>query len=167
MNHGKEPTMTHPTVEEIFVSPVSGAAMQARQQVEAFAGQGLEGDRFRQIAGRSEGDGRQMTLVARESLEEIEAETGIVIPGGKSRRNIITAGVRLNDLVGHRFMLGTVVCEGVEVCQPCAKMGEVLNEDKAKVVKALVHRSGLRARIVSDGTIHAGDTIRVVPEPTA
>ena len=105
--------------------------------------------------------------MARESLDEIEAETGIVIPAAKSRRNIVTDGVRLNDLVGRRFTLGSVVCEGVEVCQPCAKMGEVLNEDKAKVVKALVHRSGLRARIVAGGTIHAGDTIVVDPEPFA
>lgn len=159
--------MAHPTVTEIFVSPVSGESMQARHEVEAFAGQGLEGDRFRRTDGWSEGDGRQMTLVARESLADIAAETGMVIPAGKSRRNIITDGVHLNELVGRRFALGDVVCEGVEVCQPCAKMGDVLNEDKAKVVKALVHRSGLRARIVSGGTIHAGDTITVHPAPVA
>ncbi len=155
--------MSQPMVTEIFVSPASGEAMQARRQVEAFAGEGLEGDRFRRPGGWTEGDGRQVTLVARESLDEIEAESGIVIPAVKSRRNIITDGVRLNDLVGRRFALGSVVCEGVEVCQPCAKMGEVLNEDKARVVKALVHRSGLRARIVSGGTIHAGDTIIIDP----
>ena len=155
--------MTTASIRQIFVSPASGEAMQVRTEVLAFAGQGLEGDRFRQPEGWATEDGRQMTLVARESLADIEAETGIAIPAGKSRRNIITDGVRLNDLVGRRFALGDVVCEGVEICQPCAKMGEVLNEDKAKVVKALVHRSGLRARILSGGTIHAGDTITIDP----
>ena len=108
-----------------------------------------------------------MTLVARESLDAIESETGIAIPAGKSRRNIVTDGVQLNELVGRRFALGEVVCEGVEVCQPCAKMGEVLDEDKATVVKALVHRSGLRARIVSGGVIHDGDPITVAPAADA
>lgn len=159
--------MTSARVSGIFISPASGAAMQPRETVQAFAGQGLEGDRFRHTEGWATGDGRQMTLVARESLDDIEAETGIAIPAGKSRRNIITDGVRLNELVGRRFTLGEVVCEGVEICQPCAKMGEVLNEDKARVVKALVHRSGLRARIVSDGTIHAGDAITLDPASRA
>ncbi len=154
-------------IDGIFVSPAPGEAMQPRTEVHAYAGQGLEGDRFRQLEGWDTGDGRQMTLVARESLVDIEAETGIVIPAGKSRRNIITDGLQLNELVGRRFSLGDVVCEGVEVCQPCAKMGEVLNEDKAKVVKALVHRSGLRARILSGGTIHTGDTITIEPTPSA
>ena len=148
-------------VSEIFVSPVSGKLMQPREAVEAIAGEGLAGDRFRQLGGYAAADGRQVTLVARESLDAIESDTGVVIPAQKSRRNIITEGVRLNDLVGQRFSLGGVEMEGVEVCQPCAKMGEVLREDKAKVVKALVHRSGLRARIVRGGTIHTGDPITV------
>lgn len=150
-------------ITEIYVSPESGAAMQPRSSVAAWAGQGLEGDRFRVAAGRDPGDGRQLTLVARESLAEIAAETGLVIPGQRSRRNIVTDGVKLNELVGRRFRLGDVVCEGVEVCQPCAKMGDVLGEDKALVVKALVHRSGLRARIVGDGVIHTGDPITIDP----
>lgn len=160
-------TATTARIDGIFVSPASGATMQPRTEVHAYAGQGLEGDRFRQPEGWDTGDGRQMTLVARESLVDIEAETGISIPAGKSRRNIITDGVQLNELVGRRFTLGDVVCEGVEVCQPCAKMGEVLNEDKAKVVKALVHRSGLRARILSGGTIHTGDIITIEPATSA
>ena len=152
---------------DIFVSPESGRPMQPRESVDAIAGEGLAGDRFRQRGGYDAADGRQVTLVARESLAAIEANTGITIPAWKSRRNIITEGVQLNDLVGQRFALGGVELEGVEICQPCAKMGEVLQEDKAKVVKALVHRSGLRARIVRGGTIHTGDPITVATPSVA
>ncbi|HEV2527465.1 MAG TPA: MOSC domain-containing protein [Thermomicrobiales bacterium] len=160
--------MTTGQVEGIFVSPASGQPMQGRDAVRAFAGEGLEGDRFRDTVTASAvdqgpGDGRQITLVARESLTEIESETGLVIPADKSRRNIITAGVRLNELVGQRFRVGDVELEGAELCQPCAKMGDVLNADKATVVRALVHRSGLRARIISGGTIHTGDPIIAEP----
>lgn len=155
-------------IEGIWVSPASGEAMRGLREVRAFAGQGLEGDRFRRedawgVASPDAGDGRQVTLVARESLDEIEAETGLAVPAGKSRRNLITSGVRLTDLVGQRFRVGEVEMEGAEVCQPCAKMGEVLNENKALVVKALVNRSGLRARIITSGTIRVGDP--VVPLP--
>jgi len=151
-------------VVAIYVSPESGAEMQPRDVVRAFAREGLEGDRFRAMAlpgGREENDKRQVTLVAQESLDDIAAETGLLIPTQKSRRNIITRGVQLNELVGRRFTIGDVVLEGAEICQPCAKMRDVLGEDKAKVVKAMVHRSGLRARILTTGTIHRGDPIQV------
>ncbi len=165
--------MTNARIEGIYVSPASGAPMQEREAVRAVAGEGLEGDRFRATiaAGLTgddgPGDGRQVTLVARESLAEIETETELVIPPAKSRRNLITSGVRLNELVGKRFSVGGVELEGAEVCQPCAKMGEVLEADKATVVRALVHRSGLRARILTSGTIQTGDPIRVISVDSA
>lgn len=152
-------------VVAIFVGPASGEEMQAREAVRAYANEGLEGDRFRASnlpGGRQENDKRQVTLVAQESLDDIAAETGLLIPAQKSRRNIVTKGVRLNELVGRQFKIGDVLFEGAEICQPCAKMGDVLGEDKAKVVKALVHRSGLRARILTTGEIRVGDPIQVL-----
>lgn len=147
-------------VSGIFISPASGEDMQAVEQVTAVAGEGLTGDRFQTIAREAGNDDRrQITLVSQEALDEIATESGIVIPPVKSRRNLITSGIELNALVGQQFQIGPVTLEAVEICQPCAKMGEVLSEDKAKVVKALVHRSGLRARITDGGSISVGDPI--------
>jgi MOSC domain-containing protein YiiM len=149
----------------LYVGPEPGAEMESRDVVRAYANEGLEGDRFRATdlpGGRTDNDKRQVTLVAQESLDDIAAETGILIPTQKSRRNIITRGIQLNELVGRQFMIGDVLLEGAEICQPCAKMGEILGEDKAKVVKAMVHRSGLRARILTSGEIRRGDPIQVL-----
>lgn len=46
--------------------------------------------------------GWALTLIMEEKLEEIERETGLKITATDSRRNILTRGVALDDLVGKR-----------------------------------------------------------------
>jgi len=73
-----------------------------------------------------------------------------------SRRNITTRGVPLNHLVGRRFRVGDVVLEGRRLCEPCEHLQSLT---KPGVLKALVHRGGLRADIVVGGTIRLSDPI--------
>ena len=68
----------------------------------------------------------------------------------KTRRNVLVRGVRLNDLIGKRFRLGGLLCEGTEICEPCAHMQKKVGKP---VLKPLVHRGGLRARILEGGTL--------------
>jgi MOSC domain-containing protein YiiM len=62
-------------------------------------------------------------------------------------------GVKLNDLVGKRFRVGAVECFGVELCEPCLHLEELT---RPGMIKALVHRAGINADIVSGGTIRIG-----------
>jgi MOSC domain-containing protein YiiM len=96
---------------------------------------------------------------SRESVEAIEREAGIELEPGEHRRNITTAGVALNHLVGERFRVGDVVCLGVRLCEPCNHL-ESLTSDG--VVAALTHRGGLRADIEESGAIRVGDTVERV-----
>jgi hypothetical protein len=143
------------TVEAIHVAPEQGAPAEERGFVYAVSGRGLEGDRYFDDEGTfRERDGSDLTLV--------EREYGIVLEPGVHRRNVTTDGVALDHLVGERFRVGDALCEGVELCEPCSYLERHLQE--AGVREALVHRGGLRARILEGGRIEPGDIVRR-PDP--
>lgn len=151
-------------VEGIHVAPGEGRRMTAVERIRAIAGVGLEGDRYAGGHGRWSGDarpGRDVTLIEAEVIEDLAASHGIVLRPGESRRNLTTRGIRLNDLVGRRFRVGEVECEGASLCEPCGYLEGWVGRP---VIGPLVHRGGLRAHIRSGGEIALGDEI-VALEP--
>lgn len=160
---------SHPAghVAGIFVSSEAGAPMRVLDAAEAFAGQGLEGDRYQAGEGfmsQRQGGGLELTLVETEALAELSAENGIEITPADSRRNIATRDIRLNDLVDHDFQIGDAICRGVRLCEPCARIEKLVGKP---FVKPMVHRAGLRADIIRSGTIRVGDSIRVLTSNSA
>jgi MOSC domain-containing protein YiiM len=113
---------------------------------------GVVGDRY--------GEARNLTLIEVEALEGLIADTGIELSAAESRRQVLTRGIRLNDLVGQRFTVGGVECVGEELCEPCAHLQKLT---KPGVLRGLVHRGGLRADIVSGGRIAVGDAVAPLP----
>ena len=97
-----------------------------------------------------------MTLIAAEAVEAMEREHGISLEPRESRRNVVTRGIDVNELVGKRFRIGDVECQGVELCEPCASLQAMT---KPGVIKGLAHRGGLNADILSDGAINVGDEV--------
>jgi MOSC domain-containing protein YiiM len=151
-------------VEAIFIGPERAGPLGEVPEVEAVTGKGLLGDRKYWDAlpeeKRAE-PGRNITLIEAEALEALAEEHGIELRPGESRRQIVTRGARLNPLVGKRFMVGEVECEGVELCEPCSHLQSLT---ETGVIRGLAHRGGLRADILSGGTIRAGDPVREVPD---
>ena len=81
---------------------------------------------------------------------------------GATRRQLTVRGVRLNDLVGRRFTVGQVECYGVRLCEPCLHLQRLTHPG---LIRELVHRGGINADILSDGTISVGDAVaQVMPE---
>jgi MOSC domain-containing protein YiiM len=142
-------------VEGIFITPEHGALPEPVARVTAVAGRGLEGNRYFSESAEA---GRALTLVAAEAVEAMEAEHGISLEPRETRRNVVTRGVDVNALVGKRFRIGEVECEGVELCQPCRHLESLT---KPGIVKGLVHRGGLNADILEGGEISVGDTVVV------
>jgi MOSC domain-containing protein YiiM len=138
-------------VEEINIGPSHAIAQVGAAR--ALAGKGLAADRHFKPHGAK--PGRALTLIEAEALEDVG------LTGAQSRRQVVVRGVRLNDLVGRRFRVGNVECLGVELCEPC---GHLEAMTRPGIVKALVHRGGLNADILTDGQISVGDAI-VVDEP--
>ncbi|RQG90249.1 MOSC domain-containing protein [Natrarchaeobius halalkaliphilus] len=147
-------------VHAVHVAPVRGEPVERIERATAVAGRGLEGDRYFAAEGSfSDREGSDLTLIEVETLEAVEDEYGIALESGVHRRNVTTTGVKLDQLVGSRFRLGGVRCEGVERCEPCSYLERHL--ERAGVREALVHRGGLRARILENGTITPGDRIEI------
>lgn len=147
-------------VVSIQIAPEAAAPMVRLEQVAAVAGKGLAGDRYFHRTGTYSdraGSGRQVTLIELESMEALAREAQIDLPPDASRRNITTRDVPLAHLVGRRFRVGDVVLEGTRLCEPCQHLESLT---KPGVLKALVHRAGLRADIVVGGTIRVGDPVR-------
>lgn len=78
------------------------------------------------------------------------------MPWERARRNIVTRGVDLNSFVGRRFTVGDVECVGRRLAEPCAHLEKL---SRPGVMRPLVHRAGLRADILTDGSISLGDTV--------
>ena len=143
-------------VEAIHIAPASEAPMVGVDRVRAIAGVGLEGDRYATKSGTWSPDprvDRDITLIEAEVIEDLAATDGIHLAPGETRRNVTTRGIRLNDLVGRRFRVGDAVCEGMRLCEPCQHLMDALGKP---ILQPLVHRAGLRARIVEGGEIAIG-----------
>jgi MOSC domain-containing protein YiiM len=144
-------------VETICIAPAAQAPMQTVPEARVIAGRGIEGDRYADGAGTFSdwpGNGRHITLV------EAEVTEAIGLPAAEARRNVVTRGVRLDELIGRRFLIGDVECIGQRECEPCAHLERLT---RPGVLRELAHRGGLRADVAGDGTIRPGDAIRAVP----
>ena len=146
------------TVAAIYISPSATVLPQAVTEAEARAHRGLVGDRYFEGGGtfsdwEPKGPGRELTLIESEVLAEIG------LSAAEARRNLVTEGVRLNDLIGKRFRIGTVLIEGIRLCPPCAHLDKVTGK---ALLKPLADRGGLRADILSDGVIRVGDAISCI-----
>jgi MOSC domain-containing protein YiiM len=150
-------------LESIFLAPAAKAPLIGVPEVHAVADRGLEGDRYFHTSGsfsRWPGEGRAVTLIEAEAIEAVGREAGIDLTAGRSRRNLLTRGVRLADLNGRRFRIGQALFRGTRVCEPCAFL-ERLTEPGA--FAALKGRGGLRADVLEGGIIRAGDAIVADP----
>jgi len=147
-------------IVEIHIVETKGGDPRRVESVRAVAGKGLEGDRYwaKAEAGQT-GTKRQVTLIESEALAALARDYGVELAGGETRRNILTAGVPLNHLVGREFRVGECVFRGRELSEPC---GYLESKTREGVRAALVHRGGLRAEILNDGTLRAGDPITSV-----
>ena len=141
----------------IFVAAKRGAPMEARDEVEALADVGLRGDRYTHTASRFSAH-YQVTLIELEAIESFTRATGLALAPPMPRRNIVTRGVSLNDLVGKRFRIGAVLLEGAELCEPCTLFAKRTHRE---VLAHFKGRGGLRARVLEGGAIRAGDGLRV------
>ena len=148
-------------VEFIYISPKHGDPTISVEQVHAVPGLGLEGDRHFGSANtrnKPPGEGREITLIEIEAIEAMQHKDGIQLTPNQTRRNIITRGLSLNELVGRELIIGEIRLRGVRLCEPCQYLAKRTN---LRIFPAMVHRGGLRAEILSDGIIHVNDLIQV------
>jgi MOSC domain-containing protein YiiM len=144
------------SIERIFIRPPGGNPTIERQSVCVVAGAGVEGDRYFHV--RDE-PGQNITFIEAEEIEAFAQEHRRPVDLSATGRNVVTRSVRLNELVGREFIVGSVRFRGVELCEPCQTLGEALASptlSPARVVERWVHRGGLRADALTSGELHVG-----------
>ena len=101
----------------------------------------------------------ELTLIEAEAIEALRRDYQVELAAGDARRNIVTRNVALNHLVGREFAIGDVRIRGIRLCEPCDHLQKVTGKS---VIKGLLHRGGLRAQILTQGTIRVGDSVSVI-----
>lgn len=151
-------------IDAIFTAPTAGAPVVRRDSVAARPGIGLDGDRYALRVGywSDRNVVRDLTLIEMEAIESVCAAMGTRLDAGAFRRNIVTRDVRLDELVGVRFRVGSVEVIGTGRCAPCDHLQQVVG---APVLRPLIGRGGLRAAILTGGTIVVGAAIAAI-DPT-
>jgi MOSC domain-containing protein YiiM len=150
-------------VEAIHLAEKTGGPTFAVSEVEALANEGLAGDRI-VLEARAESRDvlakKQVTFIEQEALDALARDYGVELSAAASRRNVCTRGAALNHLVGRLFNVGGAVLRGVELCEPCGTLERLSGAKGA--LKGLIHRGGLRAEVVTGGTIRIGDEIEEI-----
>jgi MOSC domain-containing protein YiiM len=144
------------TVERIYTRAVAHGPTLEHERVEVTAGSGIIGDRY---YGKHDEPGQNITFIEAEELEAFLSGHDGPRDFSVTGRNVVTRGVRLNELVGREFTVGGVLFRGVALCEPCRILGEALKSEACappKVVKNLTHRAGLRADALTSGEIAIG-----------
>jgi MOSC domain-containing protein YiiM len=146
--------MSEGRVEAVYLSAAHGELPREVASAVAHASRGLEGDR-----NFDDPDSCDITLIEAEAIDSMRSEHGLEIHPAESRRQVLVRGVDLAAFIGRRFQVGDVECEGEERCEPCKHLAGMIGNQG--VLKGLLH-TGLRARIVTGGTIRPGDPVHVL-----
>lgn len=144
----------------LHVVPRSFLPMRDVDALSLIAGVGVEGDRHVTGEGfhsdRPEA-GRQITFFEAETLEALKRDHGMTLLAGEHRRNVTTYGVPLNHLVGHRFRVGSCLCQATRLSTPCRHIEQITGK---QIFELLLNRAGLNAKILEGGEIRLDDRIR-------
>lgn len=152
-------------VEAIWIGPSEGGPLRSVADAVAEPGHGLVGDRYHAKAKKpgDEGRGQELTLIEAEAIEAFEQSLGQPLEASEARRNVVVRGLDLNAGVGLRLRIGAVLIEATELCHPCNYLKKLTGKD---VLTGLRNRGGLRAAILEGGTIHVGDAVEILANPT-
>ena len=144
-------------VSKICITNKSAEEMLDVNTVEVIASKGIVNDRY---FNENNDQALQITLIESENIDYYNQISETNIPYISFRRNIITKGIQLNDLVGKEFLIGNVKIKGHRLCAPCRYLQEMLKQKN--LVKKLLNRGGLRCEILTDGIISVNNPIKQI-----
>ena len=125
--------------------------------IEVIANKGIVGDRhFHEFNDPY----NQLSLIESENIDEYNIRFGLNISYIDFRRNIVTKGIQLNDLIGKKLSVGNVELEVIDLCRPCRHLTEML--DQRNVLKEFLRKGGIRCVIINDGKISVNDQIKII-----
>ncbi len=151
-------------IEKLLITKDPQSPMQNVNQIVLEVGKGIFGDRYYNKKGTFSNEGeiepdRDVTLIEIEKINSLNEEHNLNLTAEDFRRNIVVSNCDLNSLVGKEFQVGKVVLKGIRLCEPCKYLANKLQEDKT--LTQMVNKAGLRAQIISNGSIDLSSQIEV------
>jgi len=147
-------------VYKICISKKSGEIMQNVNSIEVIANKGIVNDRY--FNDNNDKD-VQITLIESENIDYFNEKLKTNIPYIDFRRNIITKGIKLNELIGKEILIGEVRIKGHRLCNPCKYLQDKLQTENLFNNLAYLHnRGGLRCEILKSGNITLNDSIKTI-----
>ena len=144
-------------VFKLGITDINNKEIKEVKSIEVLANKGVIGDRhFKDFNDPY----CQLSLIESENIDYYNLKYGLDIPYINFRRNIVTKGIQLNELVGKKLKIGKVNLEGIDLCRPCRHLTEMLSQDN--ILKEFLRRGGLRCQILSSSSINIGDDIQIM-----
>jgi MOSC domain-containing protein YiiM len=142
-------------VFKIAISQNSKGKMESVESIKVILGKGIVNDRkFKDNNDKK----KQITLIEIENIEYYNHISGTSIPPIEFRRNIITQGIRLNELVGKEITIGEIKIKAHDLCRPCKYLQDTFKQKN--VIKELLFKGGLRCELLNNGKISVGDQVK-------
>jgi len=144
-------------VFKLGIANTNNKEIKELDSIKAIADKGIVGDRhFKDFNDPY----CQLSLIESENIDYYNFKYGLNIPYVNFRRNIVTKGIQLNELVGKKLKIGEVEVEGIDLCRPCKHLTEMLGQDN--ILKEFLRRGGLRCQVLSSSNIKIGDRIKIL-----
>ena len=141
-------------VVEIAISKSFKGKMESVTSIEVIAGEGIIKDRHFK---KNNNKINQITLIEIENIKYYNQVEKVLIPSIDFRRNIITEGIKLNQLLGKEFLIGSVKLKAHDLCRPCKYLQERLKQKN--FIKELLQKGGIRCEVLNNGKINIGSNI--------
>ena len=146
-----------PEVYKIGITVDNNKPIKEVGSIKVLANQGIVGDRhFKE----SNDPYNQITLIESENIDYYNVKYGLNISYVDFRRNIVTRGIQLNDLIGKKILIGKVELEVIDLCRPCRHLSEVLGQEN--IIKEFLRRGGIRCQILTSSSIKISDKISII-----
>ena len=126
-------------------------------EIELVAGKGVIGDRHFKDYNNPY---NQLSIIESESIDEYNLKYNLDTPYLNFRRNIVSRGIELNDLIEKKISVGNVKLEVIDLCRPCRHLSEKLGRNE--IIKEILRKGGIRCQIINDGKISLFDKIKII-----
>ena len=145
------------TVIKLGITKKNNQKIEDVEKVELLSGRGIVGDRHFYENNEVK---NQITLIESENIDYYNNKFKTNYTYLEFRRNVVTKGIRLNDLVGKKLLIGEIEAKGHDLCRPCKHLEEILKGQD--IIKEFYRKGGLRCEILNSGTINVGDEIKII-----
>ena len=146
-----------PKVFKIGVCKKNSQKIYEINEIEVLSGKGILGDRhFNEHKDHKE----QITLIEKENIDYYNNKYKTKIPYIDFRRNIVTEGIELNNLVQKEIEIGNIKILPYQLCRPCSHLEQMVNSKD--IIKEFLKKGGLRCEVLVSGKVKIGDEIKIL-----